>query len=143
MGAGGRRNGPYSPLSLGLLLPVSWRRWRSQRHSILSLIPNGAQNALVFGARRTPSEQEGVLRLGRRGRPSPARAGGLKPSPFPPSIGRCRNLASEAFRAQTSSPRSLPGLHPFPHPGVPGTPTRFSKPRFFSLGWRNGTLDSF
>ena len=32
--------------------------------------------------------------------------------------GSCRNLASEAFRAQTSSPGSLPGLHTFPHPGV-------------------------
>ena len=57
--------------------------------------------------------------------------------------GSCRNPASKAFRAQTSSPGSLPGLHTFLHPGVPGTPIRFSKPCFFSLGWWNGTPNSF
>lgn len=103
MGAGGRRNSPNSPLSLGLLLPVSWRRRRSQRHSILSLIPDGAQNALVSGARRTSSEQEGVLRLGRRERPCPARAGGLKPSSFLPSIVRQRTMQESCFGGFQSS----------------------------------------
>ena len=138
VGAGGRRNTPNSPASLGLLQPGSGRRWHSQNHPILSLLPALAQNALVSGAEKYSLKAGGGAVFGVDD----------AMSSHPLLSGSSHLLQLLAAGSAGILLQRLSGHRPhlweaFWDCTLSPTPIPFSKPCFFSLGWGDGTLDSF
>lgn len=136
VGAGGRRNTPKSPASLGLLLPGGGGIHKTT--PFFPYYPALAQNALVSGAEKYSLKAGGGA------------VSGVDDamSSHPLLSGSSHLLQLLAAGSAGISLQWLSGHRRHLWEGfldctLSPTPIPFSKPCFFSLGWGDGTLDSF